>query len=102
MTLKTHTTLHRVTYPLQLLLACQEQIKLLANSTSTAATGIPAPFYQFGGYFYPPVPYPPPFAVPPPPPPMGMLLLLPQLGVHTLPPPGVDEAYQHQVVPPTT
>ena len=78
-----------------------------ANSTSAAATGVPAPlYYQAGGYFYPPGPYPPPFTVPPPsmgmpfpppppPPPGGPYFVMP-------PPPGMGVAYQHQVAPPTT
>ena len=76
------------------------------NSTSTAATGIPAsPYYQAGGYFYPPGPYPPPFTVPPPP--VGMPFPPPPPpppgGPYfaTYPPPGMCVAFQHQVTPPT-
>ena len=76
-----------------------------ANNANAAATGIPAPPYQYGGYFYPPGPYPPPFAVPPPPP-MGMPFPPPPppggLYFAAPPPPGMGVAYQHQVAPPTT
>ena len=82
------------------------------TASSVAATGIPAPpyFYQPGGYFYPPGPYPSPFTVPlpPPPPPMGMPFPPPAPpppgGPYfaTPPPPGMGVAYQHQAAPPTT
>ena len=83
-------------------------------SVSTSTTGIlganqtanniaPGPPYPFGGYFYPPGPYPPPpFSVPPP---MGMFPPPPPPGgppyFATPPPPGVGVAFQ-QVAPPTT
>jgi hypothetical protein len=68
------------------------------GATQTAAPGPP---YQFGGYFYPPGPYPPPFSVmgmfpPPPPPPPGA----PYFTTH--PPPGMGVAYQYQISPPIT
>jgi hypothetical protein len=74
------------------------------STNQTANNAAPGPPYQFGGYFYPPGPYPPPppFFVPPP---MGMFPPPPPPGgpyFATPPPPGMGVTYQYQVSPPTT
>ena len=70
---------------------------------STTTTGIPAPPYQVGGYFYPPGPYPPPPFTIPPPPPMGMPCPpLPPGGPYFAAHPSMGMGMIFQQSPPTT